>query len=154
VLILDEPVSALDPMGRKDILDMLASLRGEKTVFFSTHILSDVERICDHAAIINEGKLVLEGSIGDISKLGGSSRIILETDADHSVLEKLLQDTKWILEFSRDESVFIIKPEKDSDPGRDIPALLAGSGIGLIRYEQAEPTLEDIFVKVVNGNEA
>src|SRR5581483_2722167 len=58
LLILDEPTSALDPIGRKDVLDMLASLRGRTTVFFSTHILADVERVCDTVAILDRGCVV------------------------------------------------------------------------------------------------
>ncbi len=58
LLLLDEPTSALDPIGRRDVLDMVASLRGRTTVFFSTHILADVERVCDTVAVIARGKVV------------------------------------------------------------------------------------------------
>ena len=60
VLFLDEPASALDPAGRKEVLEMIAGLRGQCTVFMSTHILADVERVCDTVGIINHGKLVVE----------------------------------------------------------------------------------------------
>src|ERR1019366_6041918 len=56
LLLLDEPTGALDPIGRKDVLDMLASLQGRTTVFFSTHILADVERVCDTVAILDRGQ--------------------------------------------------------------------------------------------------
>ncbi len=151
VLILDEPVSALDPMGRKDILDMLASLKGSKTIFFSTHILSDVERICDHAAIINEGKLVLEGSINDISAIGGKNRINLEIDTLSDTLTNSLKEAEWVQDFTVDGVQYSIATEDDKFAGREIPRLLTESGVVLIKYEQSEPTLEDIFVKVVNG---
>jgi ABC-2 type transport system ATP-binding protein len=62
VLLLDEPVSALDPAGRKDVLEMVQALRGKCTVFMSTHILADVERVCDTVGIINKGKLVVEAA--------------------------------------------------------------------------------------------
>jgi len=151
VLILDEPVSALDPMGRKDILDMLASLKGSKTIFFSTHILSDVERICDHAAIINEGKLLLEGSINDISALGGRSRINLEIDTVSDVLTKLLNEAPWVQDFTFEGVQYSIAANDDKLAGREIPHLLTEADVALVKYEQSEPTLEDIFVKVVNG---
>ncbi len=150
ILILDEPVSALDPMGRKDVLDMLAALKGAKTIFFSTHILSDVERICDYAAIINEGKLILEGSIDEIAGLGGSGRIILEVDSDSVKLAESIAGAPWVLDFSRDGNTYSISPSDDIDAGREIPSLLASAGVSLIKYEHADPTLEDIFVKVVN----
>ena len=151
ILILDEPVSALDPMGRKDVLDMLAALKGSKTIFFSTHILSDVERICDHAAIINEGELVLEGSIDEIAGLGGKGRIILEVDSDSARLAESINGAQWVLDFTREGNTYFISPAEKADAGREIPPLLTAAGVSLIKYEQSEPTLEDIFVKVVNG---
>src|SRR5690554_2869502 len=63
LLICDEPTSALDPIGRKQILDILATVRGKTTVIFSTHILSDVERICDHIGILHHGKIILSGTM-------------------------------------------------------------------------------------------
>ena len=68
LLICDEPTSALDPVGRKQILEILASIKGKTTVLFSTHILSDVERICDRIAVLDGGRLVLSGTIGEIQK--------------------------------------------------------------------------------------
>ncbi len=58
VILLDEPVSALDPIGRKDVLDLMRELKGETTVFYSTHILDDVQRVSDHVAILDHGRLV------------------------------------------------------------------------------------------------
>ena len=66
VLFLDEPVSSLDPEGRRDVLDIISRLRGVATVFMSTHILNDVERVCDRVAILNLGHLVVEGPIAEL----------------------------------------------------------------------------------------
>ena len=63
LLMLDEPTSALDPLGRKEVLDMVAALGGRTTVFFSTHILADVERVCDQVAILDRGKVVAQAPI-------------------------------------------------------------------------------------------
>lgn len=63
LLICDEPTSALDPAGRKEILDILCKISSTTTVLFSTHILSDVERICDHAAFLNDGKIAVCGAL-------------------------------------------------------------------------------------------
>ena len=62
LVLCDEPTSALDPAGRKEILDILKSLRNKTTIVFSTHILADVERICDSIGILHNGKLVIEGT--------------------------------------------------------------------------------------------
>jgi ABC-2 type transport system ATP-binding protein len=66
LVILDEPVSALDPEGRRDILGLIADLRGEATVLFSSHVLADVERICDRVGILSHGRLVVEGPLADL----------------------------------------------------------------------------------------
>ncbi len=66
IVFMDEPVSALDPIGRKEIMDILAKLSGKVTVFFSSHILSDIERICDRVAILDRGKMVLEDSMEEL----------------------------------------------------------------------------------------
>ncbi|GHU96295.1 ABC transporter ATP-binding protein [Clostridia bacterium] len=66
LLICDEPTSALDPVGRKEILDILQQVKGKTTVIFSTHILSDVDRICDRIAVLNGGKLVLSGTLAEL----------------------------------------------------------------------------------------
>ena len=78
LLICDEPTSALDPLGRKEILDILHAIKGKTTVVFSTHILSDVERICDRIAVLNKGKIVLEGTISDLKIQHKSKTITLE----------------------------------------------------------------------------
>ncbi|MCL2827318.1 MAG: ABC transporter ATP-binding protein [Oscillospiraceae bacterium] len=66
LLICDEPTSALDPLGRKEVLNILQQIKGKTTVIFSTHILSDVERICDRVAVLHKGSIVLESAMGDL----------------------------------------------------------------------------------------
>lgn len=79
LLICDEPTSALDPIGRKEILDILASIKEEATVIFSTHILSDVERICDNIAFLHKGQIVLCKTLEEMKDLAESSGSPLET---------------------------------------------------------------------------
>lgn len=69
LLICDEPTSALDPAGRKEILELLLSVQEQTTVFFSTHILSDVERICTDVAVLDKGKIALQGKVSEIRKM-------------------------------------------------------------------------------------
>ena len=66
VLLLDEPVSSLDPIGRREVLDLMRDLRGETTVFYSTHILDDVQRVSDHVAILDGGRLVQSAPTGEL----------------------------------------------------------------------------------------
>lgn len=84
LLICDEPTSALDPMGRKEILDVLVAAKEETTILFSTHILSDVEHICDEMALLNEGKIVMQGSIEDVkrNRRSNSTEIRMDREED------------------------------------------------------------------------
>jgi len=94
LLICDEPTSALDPMGRKDILDILHEIKGKTTVIFSTHILSDVERICDRLAVLHKSEIVLESTLSDL-KLERKSRAIeleFEDEIDSEEVLRVLKD--------------------------------------------------------------
>src|ERR1044072_1374497 len=81
-LLLDEPTSALDPIGRREVLEMVASLRGRTTVFFSTHILADVERVCDGVAILERGHAVASAGIAELTARASANRLIVEVDGD------------------------------------------------------------------------
>src|SRR5690606_17793743 len=96
LLLLDEPTSALDPMGRRDVLEMIASLRGRTTVFFSTHILGDVERVCDTVAILDRGRIVAGGPIVDLKRRYSASRIALQVDGDVHALAQTLTGRGWL----------------------------------------------------------
>ena len=80
LLICDEPTSALDPAGRKEILDILLAARQQTTVLFSTHILSDVERICTEAAFLHNGKIAMQGTIAQLRNKRASDGFIIETE--------------------------------------------------------------------------
>ena len=80
LLMLDEPTSALDPIGRREVLEMVASLRGRTTVFFSTHILTDIERVCDAVAILEGGRIVTSASIAELTARATANRLVVEVD--------------------------------------------------------------------------
>ncbi|MDE7037216.1 MAG: ABC transporter ATP-binding protein, partial [Lachnospiraceae bacterium] len=80
LLICDEPTSALDPAGRKELLDILTAAKEETTVLFSTHILSDVEHICDEMAFLHGGKIALQGSLEEVRKIRKASAVTVEME--------------------------------------------------------------------------
>ena len=86
LILLDEPCSALDPLGRREVLDLVSELKNKATILFSTHILSDVESVCDSVTVINHGRALSEGPIGTINKLEGES-------FEDAVLNLLTTDT-------------------------------------------------------------
>ena len=83
LILLDEPCSALDPIGRREVLNTISQMRGKSTVLFSTHILSDVEDVCDSVTVVNKGKALYGGSVSGIRKSAGQS-------FEDAVLELLL----------------------------------------------------------------
>jgi ABC-2 type transport system ATP-binding protein len=152
LLMLDEPTSALDPMGRKEVLEMLASLRGRTTVFFSTHILADVERICDTVAILDHGKVVASGPMDEIKQRYGSQRIVLEVTDGDDELAAAIAGRPWASAVTRDEDGAIHVSVSDIGAARtEVPALVAQRGLGLRRMEAGEVGLEDVFVDLVGG---
>jgi len=89
ILLLDEPAAALDPIGRRDTLEMIARLKGETTVFISTHILADVERICNRIGIINRGKLIATGTIDELRRQRSQSLFEIETAEETALTIRL-----------------------------------------------------------------
>lgn len=143
LLICDEPTSALDPVGRKEILDILLAAREQTTVLFSTHILSDVERICSDIAFLHGGKTVIQGKLADIKATYRSEEYLLETEkkADAAALQKTfpaMHRTDHQLIFS----------EKDYELF-DILKAVTHDHINILKVERMEPTLENLFMEVV-----
>jgi ABC-2 type transport system ATP-binding protein len=152
LLLLDEPTSALDPIGRKDVLDMLTSLRGRTTVFFSTHILADVERVCDTVAILDRGRVIAEAPIDELKARYGKQKVVVEvTDGADGFAEEIGRQT-WAIEVARGSDGAIEITVKDVGAAqREIPAMVAARQIGLSRMEAGEMGLEDVFVELVGG---
>lgn len=151
ILILDEPTSSLDPQGRKEILDLIYSLKGKKTVFFSTHILTDVERICDRIGILKEGRLLLEDSIENIKRRYWKRRILIEVDNSERLLKRLRENLKPVFLDVRDNNSIILEVTDINSALRDIPRIIVQEDLILERLELLEPSLEDIFLEVTNG---
>ncbi len=153
LLLLDEPTSALDPIGRKDVLEMVASLSGRTTVFFSTHILTDVERVCDTVAILNHGKVVALESVEKLKAQESSTHIEVEVEGDPAKLEASLEGQPWLSRLERAGETLRVFVLDLPAAQRAIPEAIASSGMVLRRFEPAETSLEDVFVNLV-GEEA
>lgn len=153
VLLLDEPTSALDPVGRKAVLDMISALAGRTTVFFSTHILVDVERVCDTVAILDHGRVIVESPIGELRARGGSHAIVVEMSSTREAeqLEQLLEEQPWVGGTVRDEDTLHITVDNLHEAQVALPALIGSNGLALQRLESGEASLEEVFVELVGG---
>jgi ABC-2 type transport system ATP-binding protein len=153
VLFLDEPVSALDPVGRKEVLDLISGLRGLCTVFMSTHILADVERVCDSIGILDQGKMVVEAPWAELIKRYTIPAIEVEVAAGH---ERELE--KWLKSLSKQSGIQDMHLEgakarltvKNLEKARSaLFHALNAVGIPVQRFQVVTPTLEDVFLQVI-----
>lgn len=151
LLILDEPTSALDPIGRKEVLEMIGALRGSTTVFFSTHILGDVERICDDVAILDRGRVVEQASIAHLKRSYGNAVLVLEVTAGASGLERSLGEQRWITGVEREGQTLRCRVSDIGAARNRIPKMVANADLSIVRMEADEPSLEDVFVGLVGG---
>ena len=143
LLICDEPTSALDPLGRKEILEIISSARGETSVIFSTHILSDVEKICDDTAILEKGRIALCGTVSELkAKRSGSDVQIVPVSADDAQrVAQLLggevhSGTVIVKNASQDKMLIILKT-------------ISENRIPILKIEHTEPDLEQLFMEVI-----
>lgn len=145
LLICDEPTSALDPVGRKEILDILLAVKKETTVVFSTHILSDVERICDNVAFLHDGKIVMQGSLDEIKRARKGTALELDffDESDALRFDKIYAGGRF------ETNTRICYEKQTEDNVKEVMKLLVDNGIALQRMEMLEPNLEDLFMEVV-----
>ena len=143
LLICDEPTSALDPVGRKEILDILLLVREQTTVLFSTHILSDVERVCTDVALLNNGVVEIQGSMSEIKTRFRTDGYTLETanEADRNAILRAFPTVKTA------EGNILTLTEQDT-PVFDVLRFVADQHIPLLKWERSEPTLESLFMEV------
>ena len=143
LLICDEPTSALDPVGRKEILDILLSVKEQTTVLFSTHILSDVERICTDVALLEDGTIRLQGTLAQVKSAYRKEEYLLETQQPEAMA--LLQQTFPGIRAQGQQLIF----QEQENTLFDVLSFITDRKIPLLKLERLEPTLERVFMEVV-----
>jgi ABC-2 type transport system ATP-binding protein len=158
VLFLDEPASALDPEGRKEVLEFIEQLRGRSTVFMSTHILADVERVCDTVGIIDHGKMVTvaprEALLAQYAIPAFEVEVEPQCDAFLKGWGENLKNEDWVKSISLDKQVARVVVTNVQIAKRELLPSLQQAGLILTRYEIVKPSLEDVFLHLVGREEA
>jgi ABC-2 type transport system ATP-binding protein len=154
VLFLDEPVSALDPAGHKEVLDLIDSLRGQCTVFISTHILADVERVCDTVGIIDRGKLLEVANQEELLKryTVPAFEVACESGSEGQ-FDAWLQQLKqmnWVVSIQTDGNSARVLVNDMNLARTSLLSQAAASHLPLRRIEVVTPSLEDVFLKLVD----
>ena len=156
LLILDEPAASLDPIGRKDVLEVMERLRKHTTIFYSTHILDDVQRVSDTVVILNQGALVAQGPIEEILAWGRAVSFTLTVKGDSAGVEARLRGQPWVTgieEMSRNGRVSwqIRVSDPDVAEAELVPLALAGGGVTVSEFGRNHRNLEEVFMSIVGA---
>jgi ABC-2 type transport system ATP-binding protein len=151
LLILDEPTSALDPAGRAEMLNLVAAMRGTKTVIFSSHILADVQRVADQVGIMRDGRLLYQGSASDLIEQHLRPSWLVKIAGDAPRVAEALREQPWA---TRVEPAGggLIRVDADSiESGeRGIPAVIAACGARQVSCEPVAADLESAFLALTS----
>ncbi len=150
LLLLDEPMSGLDPIGRREIRDLIIQLKEEKkTIFFCSHILADVEMLCDRIAILNKGNLVKQGTVSDILSESQAKFVLVLDRPNDDVKNQLTSKAEDHSE--RSGLVYLTAPNEET--GQDMLKQAMSMNARIVEYRQDRGTLEDYFVREVGTRE-
>lgn len=149
LLICDEPTSALDPLGRKEILDILLQVKEKTTIILSTHILSDVERICDHIAILKDGMIALHGDLNELKKTYGKNVLQIKFQNKDDV--KVMYNTLCKLHEALfiEENEMVIQSDTPEVLEKQLMEKLLEKNIMPLSFAWQQPSLEHVFMEVV-----
>jgi ABC-2 type transport system ATP-binding protein len=144
MLILDEPMSGLDPVGRKEVRDLIHDERDlGRTVFFSTHILSDVEALCDHVIILSKGEVVVSGSIRELLRGKVTKTAVMLENVSDELGEKLAEAD---FEMQRRPDVVVVDAE-GQERVDELLSLALDHGANVLEVTPHRDTLEDLFMR-------
>ena len=147
VLFLDEPMSGLDPLGRRDVRALILELRDQgRTIFFSSHILSDAEALCSRVAIVAKGRLAAAGSLADLSHFQVLGWELVMSGVPAAALDRLRSRARRVQPVAGDRYVIDLPPEGHPE---EVARELSSAGASLISINPLRETLEDVFVRRV-----
>jgi ABC-2 type transport system ATP-binding protein len=156
LLILDEPAAALDPIGRHEVLQVMERLRAHTTIFYSTHLLDDVQQVSDTVAILNHGELVAQGPIEDLLAGGGEPVYTLSLKGDGRRALARIQALPWVsgVQQTAHNGLMTWDISVTDDQAAEAQLLghvLAGEALTVIEFSRKKHELEEIFLNLVEG---
>jgi ABC-2 type transport system ATP-binding protein len=152
VLVLDEPTIGLDPAQIIEIRKLIKSLKGERTILLSTHILAEVTQTCDGVVIINEGNLMASGSLEELTaSFREKEGVVIKLKEGGKDVLSLLQKIHGVDKVSRVDDEFKIEWTKGKDVRDEITKLIVDKELGLIEMRPLAMNIEDLYLKVISG---
>jgi ABC-2 type transport system ATP-binding protein len=161
LLILDEPISGLDPVQIVEMRQLLRSLKGEHTIVLSSHILTEISETCDRLLVLGEGRIVAAGTEKELSRsLLGASEVLLTVRAESETRVKevlgAIEGVRAVEPTPSDEqgaNVFTLRLEADKDVREEACKALVGAGIGVLEIARTKQELESIFMRLTAPEE-
>jgi len=156
LLILDEPAAALDPQGRRDVLEVMERLRKHTTIFYSTHILDDVQRVSDSVAILNHGQLIAQAPIEQLLAGGSGVSYSLTVRGDGQSAQQTLLAEPWVTAVSRqpnhtETTLQINVTDEAAAETQLLRLVLADEDAAVTAFGRKKYNLEEIFLQMVDG---
>jgi len=152
LLILDEPMSALDPAGRAELLGVIAGMRGTRTVIFSSHILADVQRVADRVGILRAGRLLYQGSTAELMDRYLTPSWLLRIAGPAGPVQAALAAQSWVTKVEATEpGVLRVDATGIEDGERGIPAVVAACGARQVACEPVAADLESAFLALTGA---
>lgn len=158
LLILDEPAASLDPVGRRDVLTIMERLRRRTTVFYSTHILDDVQRVSDTVIILKDGRLVAQAPIQELLANGDGAAFVLALKGKVEPVRERLEAQSWVLSVRAGESdgqttwrVYV--SDEEAAEARLLRLVLSDPEVTVTEFGRVRSGLEDVFMQLVGGDQ-
>ena len=154
ILILDEPTIGLDPEQVVEIRDLVRALGGSRTIFFSSHILSEVEALCERVIVVARGRLVGEGTARELSeRVGRRQRVVLRVDGPAEAVAAALAALPGVERVAREAAAFVLEGAASADVARAAGEAMAARGWTIRELREEMPDLEQIFLRLVRDAE-
>ncbi|WP_027964175.1 ABC transporter ATP-binding protein [Halalkalibacillus halophilus] len=149
LIILDEPVSALDPIGRREVLNLIRELKKDATILFSTHILNDAEEVSEEILLLHHGKMIKQGSLEDVRDAQETVSIHLAFTQEPKYIEEKLREMESIFQVERLEGIIKVSVHDLPQARKQILSIVQEEEWELSKFEVATSSLEDVFMKAV-----
>lgn len=156
LLVLDEPAAALDPRGRRDVLEIMERLREHATIFYSTHILDDVQRVSDHVVILHEGRKVADATTTQL--LDGGCTYEIDIRGDGATVRTTLEAKPWVSEVvlsatDGGDRLMVTVTDQETGDARLLRSILGDDTLTVTSFGRRHHNLEDVFLNLVEGQE-
>lgn len=150
VLLLDEPVSALDPIGRREVLNLMTTLKKEKTILFSTHILNDAEEVSDRFIFLKKGNIVEAGTMDELDEKYTTAKIIIEFAIENNHIMDILNALPFVTKIDHLDGSYHIYTTNIEETHKDILRVALDSDLFIKTFSIGSISVEEIFIKAVH----